>query len=87
MNYGQEQIDADDPRNRIRATLRKLGQEGKIPEDATPEELEALLEQKVENGLIPREHAEKLLKVMESANAHNARLERMDQQLFGDSAR
>ena len=87
MNYGQEQIDADDPRNRIRSALQKLGQEDKIPENASPEELQALLEEKVEKGLIPREHAEKLLKVMESAHAHNARLERMDQELFGDTAR
>ena len=33
---------------------------------------------------IPRERAEKVLKVLESANDHNARLERMEQQLFDE---
>lgn len=31
------------------------------------------------------ERAEKVLKVLESANAHNERLHRMDQQLFGEN--
>ena len=30
--------------------------------------------------------AEKVLKVLESANAHNDRLDQMDQQLFGENA-
>ncbi len=33
------------------------------------------------------ERAEKVMKVLESANAHNDRLNRMDQQLFGEDAR
>ena len=32
------------------------------------------------------ERAEKVLKVLESANDHNARLNQMDQQLFGENA-
>jgi len=35
---------------------------------------------------IPREQAEKVLKVLESANEHNDRLKRMDQQLFAEDA-
>ncbi len=30
-------------------------------------------------------HAEKVLKVLESANEHNDRLQQMDQQLFGEN--
>jgi hypothetical protein len=85
MVYGQEQIEADDPRNRIRRALRTLGQDDKIPENATQEELEALVQEKVDKGAIPKDSAEKLLKVLQSANAHNARLERMDQELFGEN--
>jgi hypothetical protein len=33
---------------------------------------------------IPREHAEKVLKVLESANEHNDRLERMEKELFAE---
>jgi hypothetical protein len=35
---------------------------------------------------IPREHAEKVLKVLESANEHNDRLERMEKELFAEDA-
>ena len=49
-------------------------------------EPEALLDEKVERGLIPKEHAQKLLKVLQSAEHHNRRLERMDEQLFDDNA-
>jgi|GEM_PF-2229380 len=33
---------------------------------------------------IPREHAAEVLKVLESANAHNDRLQRMEQRLFDE---
>lgn len=42
-----------------------------------------------EPGRIARgapERAEKVLKVLESANAHNDRLDQMDEQLFGENA-
>lgn len=42
-----------------------------------------------EPGRIARgapERAERVLKVLESANDHNDRLHRMDQQLFGENA-
>ena len=56
----------------------------RIPVD-TKEQLQALLDEKVEKGIIPKEHAKKLLKVLQSADEHNQRLERMDQQLFGEN--
>lgn len=87
MEYGEEQIAADDPRARMRGALEKLGHEDQIPEDATQEQLQALVNDKVEKGLIPKEHAEKLMKVMETANARNDRLERLDQQLFSETTR
>jgi len=42
-----------------------------------------------EPGRIARgapERAEKVLKVLESANAHNERLDQMDEQLFGENS-
>jgi hypothetical protein len=42
-----------------------------------------------EPGRIARgapERAEKVLKVLESANAHNDRLDQMDEQLFGENS-
>ena len=36
---------------------------------------------------IPKERAAKVLKVLESANDHNDRLQRMEQQLFADDAK
>jgi len=36
---------------------------------------------------IPREHAEKVLKVLESANEHNDRLERMEKELFAEDTK
>ena len=86
VEYTEEQMAKDDPRARIRGALEKIGQGEKIPEDASLEELQALLDEKVEKGVIPKEHAKKLLKVLQSADEHNQRLERMDQQLFGENA-
>ena len=74
-----------DPRARIRGALEKLGHDDEIPEDASLAELEALLDEKVQRGTLPEEHAKKLLKVLESADQHNKRLEDLDQQLFGES--
>ncbi|MEM7436813.1 MAG: hypothetical protein AAF436_16790 [Myxococcota bacterium] len=85
MEYGEEQIAKDDPRARIRDALDQIGHASDVPEDATEEELEAILDEKVDKGLIPREHAEKLMKVLETANARNERLELLDQQLFGEN--
>jgi len=79
----EEQLD---PRARIRGALQKLGHADEIPEDASLAELEALLDEKVERGVLPQEHAKKLLKVLESAEQHNKRLERLDQKLFGENA-
>lgn len=86
LDYTDEQMKADDPRTRMRHALDRLGQGDKVPEDATLEELQAMIDEKVDKGIIPREHAQKLLKVLESAEAHNKRLERLDEQLFGDNA-
>ena len=86
LEYTEEQMAADDPRVRIRGALEKLGQADKIPEDASLEELQAIVDEKVEQGIIPEGHAKKLLKVLESADAHNRRLEQMDEQLFGENA-
>ncbi|MEM7135536.1 MAG: hypothetical protein AAF500_03105 [Myxococcota bacterium] len=85
MEYGAAKIAEDDPRARIRNALDKIGHANDVPEDATEEELEAILDEKVDKGLIPREHAEKLMKVLETANARNERLERLDEQLFGEN--
>ena len=62
------------------------GADDEIPEDASLAELEALLDEKIERGALPEEHAKKLLKVLESADQHNKRLERLDEQLFGESS-
>lgn len=86
LEYTEEQMAADDPRKRIRGALQELGQDDEIPEDASLEELQALLDDKVDKGVLPRAHAKKLLKVLESADNHNKRLERLDQQLFGENA-
>lgn len=86
LEYTQEQMAADDPRTRIRAALKELGHDDEIPEDASLAELETLLDQKVDKGMIPQAHAKQLLKVLESADEHNKRLERMDVQLFGENA-
>ena len=86
LEHTAEQMAADDPRNRIRGALQQLGQDDEIPENASLEALQALIDDKVEKGHIPREHSKKLLKVLESADAHNKRLENLDQQLFGENA-
>ncbi len=86
LTYAEERMTADDSRARIRGTLQELGQGERIPEDATLEELQALLDEKVDKGLIPKERAKRMLKVLQSADAHNERLERLDQQLFGENA-
>ena len=86
VEYTEAQMAEDDPRTRIRGALEKIGQGEKIPEDASLEELQALLDEKVEKGIIAKEQAKKLLKVLQSADEHNQRLERMDQQLFGENA-
>lgn len=66
--------------------LEEIDQGDEIPKDASFEEVQALLDEKVDKGLISKEHAQRVLKVVESADAHNQRLERMDQQLFGEDA-
>lgn len=81
-----EPMRADDPRARMRHALDRLGQGDDVPEDATLEELEALIDEKVDQGIIPRDHVQRVLKVLESAEAHNQRLERLDEQLFGENA-
>ena len=86
LEYSEEQMAADDPRERLRGALEKIGQGDKIPEDASLEELQALLEEKVEKGIIPEEHAKKLLKVLHVTDAHNKRLEQLDAQLFGENS-
>ena len=86
LEYTDEQMAADDPRARIRGALATLGQADEIPENASLEELQAIVDEKVERGIIRKEHAKKLLKVLESADAHNRRLEQMDEQLFGENA-
>lgn len=85
VEYDAEDVSRDDPRERIRGALAELGHEDQIPDDATQEELEALLSEKADTGLIPREHAEKVLKVLQTAHARNDRLERLDQQLFDET--
>ncbi len=85
LEYTEEQMAEDDPRTRIRGALEKIGQGDKVPENASLEELQALLDEKVEKGIIPEEHAKKLLKVLESADEHNKRLERLDEELFGEN--
>jgi hypothetical protein len=82
LEYTEKQMAADDPRTRF---LEKIGQGDEVPEDASLEELQALLDEKVEKGIIPEEHAKKLLKVLESADEHNKRLERLDEELFGEN--
>lgn len=86
LEYLEERMAEDDPRARIRIALRKDGQKDDIPKDASLAELEALLAERVDEGIIPKEHAKKLLKVLESADAHNERLERLDEELFGGNA-
>ena len=78
LEYTDEQMTADDPGARIRGALE-------MPENASLEELQALLDEKVERGIIPEEQAKKLLKVLESADEHNKRLERLDEELFGEN--
>jgi hypothetical protein len=59
---------------------------GALSFDSEPEPSGPLGLTQPDRSNIPRDKAAKVLKVLESANEHNDRLQELDEQMFGDSA-
>ena len=84
---GQAEGSPLDPRERMRTALRKLGHEEQIPEGASLEELEAVIDRQVKNGAIPEQSAEQIKTTLGAAEQRERRMQRLDEELFDPNAK